>query len=211
MNKEFRYPRGTWVRLKWKLDRTEQGKLNTGASKLFLEAMRPVLQKAVTHNEQVFYVSPGEMEDHLNQCDEKFTNLLEFISQLPMHVRIELGQQLVDTLEETLTALIPPKRTRHPKLPGARNFFRAIFLNEMVDEYKKTYGTPPNHTYSRKGDPQESKAKGFHGVAYEMCKMVGFSQKGIEKELAAIKAIKPPREIEEVRAEIKARSAAQST
>ena len=188
MNKEFRYPRGAWVRLKWKLDKTKHGKQNIGASKLFLEAMRSVLQKAVKHNEQVFHVPPGEMEDQLDQCDEKFTNLLEFVSQLPLHVRIELGQQLLDTLEEALTALIPPKRTPHPKLPVVRNFFRAIFLNEMVAEYKKAYDTPPNHTYSRRMNPRESKAKDFHGVAYEMCKLVGFSHKGIEKELAAIKA-----------------------
>lgn len=205
MSKEFRYSQGARISLKLKLDKTVHGKQVAGASKRFLDAMRPKLQGALSHNEQVFYLPPGEMEDQLNQCDEKFINVSEFVSQLPMHVRIELGQQLVDTLEEILTALIPPKRTRHPKLPGARNFFRAIFLNGMIREYKRAYGMQPNHTYSRKGDPKESKGKGFHGVACDMCKLVGFSQKGIEKELAAIKRIKPPRDIEEVRAEIKAR------
>ena len=81
----------------------------------------------------------------------------------------------------------------------------------MVNEYRRAYGVDPDHTYSRKGDPEESKAKGFHGVACEMCVLVGFSPGGIEKEFAAIIGIKSPRPIKDVRDEIAARSATKST
>lgn len=190
---------------------TTKQQTQISARELFLEAMRPVLQNAVNHNEHGYYVPPGEMEDCLSDCDKKFTDLRKFVSNLPAHVRYELGMQTVLELEENLQALIKSKRPRHPKLPGARGFFRDIFLNIMVNEYRQAYGEFPNHTYSRKGDPQEAKAKGFHGVAYEMCELTGFSPAGIEKVLAAIIGIKPPRPIEEVRAEMAARSATQST
>ena len=83
-----------------------------------------------------------------------------------------------------------------------KNYIRGIFLQEMFDEYEKFYGTQPNHTYDRQLGPE---ASGFHGVAYKMCQWAKLSPHGIEDEFAKIKAIRPPREIEEVEAEIIAR------
>ena len=84
-----------------------------------------------------------------------------------------------------------------------KTFKRLMFLSEMVITYHNAYGVMPRVTYNRREDPEYAKTKGFYGVAAKMCQLVGHP-KGIEKQLVAIVGKKSPRDIEEVRAELKA-------
>ena len=258
MTVEFRYPRGVRLRLKMKLDQTEQGKQVPGASRQFLDAMPPILHHAKSRNDKQTFITPGKRKDLLIQCHDKFCNLLEFVSDLPEHVRLDINNGIYelglmnlekitrleanesnlndqeieelracklqadskpldfDDLENLLSKVSSASHLKYKsidiRVEKVVNLFdRHMFLRDMVCEYQKAYGEDPDHTYSRKGEPKESKAKGFHGVAYEMCELVGFLPTGIEKVLTAIIGIKPPRPIEEVRAEMAARSVKQST
>ena len=258
MTDEFRFPQGVRVRLKMKLNQTKQGKQVPGASRQFLDAMLPILHYAKSRNDKQTFITPGARKDLLIKCDEKFCNLLEFVSDLPEHVRLDINKGInelglmnlekitrleanesnlndleieelrdckhqadskplnFDDLENLLSKVSSASHLKYKSIDirverVVNSLDRDMFLWDMVFEYQKAYGEDPDHTYSRKGEPKESKAKGFHGVAYEMCELVGFLPTGIEDVFTAILGIKPPRPIEEVRAEMAARSATQST
>lgn len=213
MSKKFDYPRGCRSSLNLRLAESCKGAEITVASKRFLDAMLPVIQNAKEHNDKGRYITPAALEDLLAESDKKFNELLSFLKQLPAHVKQELGTGLVMGLQKNLKSLLETERVRHPKLPGGSNFFRSILLNDMVKEYRKAFGEYPLHTYPRGNPPAKYKIKGFHGVAYMICELAGFSPAGIENELREIKnvKIKPPRPIEEVRAEIQANKGAKPT
>jgi len=94
-----------------------------------------------------------------------------------------------DDLEELLSKLASASQLKHKSIDKSveifgGNFYRGIFLNKMLREYRKIYGDLPVHTYDRK---KSSKNRRFIGVAMKMCRVVGFSDKHLETELGYVK------------------------
>lgn len=144
------------------------------ARELFLEAARDHIHTAIIHNEREFYIPVSKLKKDITRSKKKFTNLLEFLSCLPGPVRSALDAQLVSQLENLLRDLTKPLPD-YPKL-GA-NYFRSIFLNQLLREHQTAFGSPPLHT----GDHP------FKSVATELCVLAGFSGGNIQSDLASIK------------------------
>jgi len=146
------------------------------ASELFLEAMRPHIQQAITYKEEGVFDPSGKIDKTIIRFDEKITNLWKFVTKLPVYIRCELDSRLVDQLEKTLVALSVPARGPIHELP--KGAFKRRFLKIMLLEYKKYFGRLPGHT---KNQP-------FNGVASDICGLARFSPKGMADELAEVKA-----------------------
>jgi len=145
------------------------------ARELFLEAMRPHIQQAVTYNEEGVFEPSGEIEKTLIKFDEKITNLWKFVTKLPVYIRCELDAALVDQLEKTLVALSLPARGPINELP--KGAFRKRFLKIALLEYAKYFGKLPRHTRNQP----------FNKVPSELCGFARFSPKNMEDALAEIK------------------------
>ena len=146
------------------------------ARELFLEAMRPHIQQAITYKAEGVFDPSGDIEKTIIKFDEKITNLWKFVTKLPVYIRCELDPRLVDQLETTLVLLSVP--ARGPVLELPKGAFKRRFLEIMLLEYKKFYGDFPAHT----------RGQGFNTVASDLCKSAGFSPKGMVDVLAEIKA-----------------------
>ena len=86
-------------------NKVDDGEVKVDCREWFLEILRPELQYARSHNSSKAYIPAGEREDILNRCNKKFKNLLNFVLELPEHVRRELGEGIYELGTHNLEAI----------------------------------------------------------------------------------------------------------
>jgi hypothetical protein len=154
------------------------------ACELFLEAMRQHIQQAITNEEEWVYATDIQIANKIKNCDDRFSELLDYVRELPYYVQCELDTRLVDSLKKSLKKLIKSTRTHFEGLPensfnkSPPNIFREPFLDLMLREYHNFFGNLPGHTGEHP----------FKKVAGKLCGIAHFSPKGMQDALAKAKA-----------------------
>jgi len=157
------------------------------ARELFLEAMRQHIQQTITYEEELVYATDVDIAKKIKKCDDRFSELLDYVRELPYYVQCELDTRLVDSLKKSLKKLIKSARTHFEGLPensfkkSPPNIFRDGFLDLMLREYQKFFGNLPGHT----------REQPFNKVAGKLCGFAPFSPLDMEDALAKAKARSP--------------------